>query len=126
MDVNVSSRNVRTSFAFCHVLSVAVICSHVNFDSMSFCPLQVVDSKATVKRTTKPRRSSRTLNVENGSELSSTVNGRATSGPNGEQENRGLYGLVICHILVIIFASKAFFFRFVFMSVILCFELERT
>lgn len=82
----------------------------MNFGSMSFCSLQVVDSKATVKRTTKPRRSSRTLNVENGSELTSTVNGRATSGPyNGEQENRGLYGLVISHIVLILFASIAFF-----------------
>lgn len=64
-----------------------------------FSPLQVVDSKATVKRTTKPRRSSRTLNVENENELTSTLNGRATSGRNGscgEQETRGLVcGLVI-------------------------------
>lgn len=64
-----------------------------------FSPLQVVDSKATVKRTTKPRRSSRTLNVENENELTSTLNGRATSGRNGscgEQESRGLVsGLVI-------------------------------
>lgn len=51
----------------------------------------VVDSKATVKRTTKPRRSSRTLNVENENELASQLNGRATSGHNGscgEQESR--------------------------------------
>lgn len=57
-------------------------------------PSQVVDSKATVKRCTKPRRSSRTLNADNGSEMTSSVNGRATSGRNGEQENRGLYGLL--------------------------------
>lgn len=52
----------------------------------------VVDSKATVKRTTKPRRSSRSLSLENGKDLSltSSSNGRATSGPNGscEQEAR--------------------------------------
>jgi len=42
----------------------------------------VVDSKATVKRTTNPRRSSRTLSLENGKELTSTSNGRATSGRN--------------------------------------------
>lgn len=42
----------------------------------------VVDSKASVKRTTKPRRSSRTLSLENGKEMTSTANGRATSGRN--------------------------------------------
>ena len=55
---------------------------------------QVVDSKATVKRTTKPRRSSRnSMTVENGNELTSTMNGsRATSGRSascGGQETRG-------------------------------------
>lgn len=53
----------------------------------------VVDSKATVKRTTKPRRSSRnSMIVENGNELTSTMNGsRATSGRSascGGQETR--------------------------------------
>ena len=71
--------------------AVAVISS--DFWLNVFSPLQVVDSKATVKRTTKPRRSSRTLNVENENELTSKLNGRATSGHNGscgEQEGRGL------------------------------------
>lgn len=82
--------------AFC---AISVISSDVSFGSNIFFPLQVVDSKATVKRTTKPRRSSRTLNVENENELTSKLNGRATSGRNGscgEQETRGLLcGLVI-------------------------------
>ncbi|XP_068745073.1 SIN3-HDAC complex-associated factor-like isoform X2 [Montipora capricornis] len=42
--------------------------------------LSVVDSKATVKRTTKPRRSSRSLSLESGKDTNSQSNGRATSG----------------------------------------------
>lgn len=64
------------------------------FGSTFFFKTQVVDSKATVKRTTKPRRSSRnSMTVENGNELTSTMNGsRATSGRSascGGQETRG-------------------------------------
>lgn len=77
-----------------------------------FSPLQVVDSKATVKRTTKPRRSSRTLNVENENELASQLNGRATSGHKGscgEQESRGLVCTLLFYYLVTFFTSKEFF-----------------
>ncbi|KAK2572848.1 SIN3-HDAC complex-associated factor [Acropora cervicornis] len=40
----------------------------------------VVDSKATVKKTTKPRRSSRTLSLENEKDVTTLSNGRSTSG----------------------------------------------
>ena len=80
-----------------------------------------------MKRTTKPRRSSRTLNVENENELTSKLNGRATSGRNGscgEQERRGS----VCALLFLIlslgntFLIERIFYRDVFMTVILCFE----
>lgn len=89
---------------------------------------QVVDSKATVKRTTKPRRSSRTLSVENGKDLTSTHNGRATSGRNGSLEGE-TRGKLLCHNPLFVSSVPALLFkpflpRFVPMTVAPHFDLS--
>ena len=101
--------------------------SVVNFRSI-FSLSQVVDSKATVKRTTNPRRSSRTLSLENGKELTSTSNGRATSGRNvscGSETRGKLLFQSIVHCRVALFTFKSFFYpRRTAMTVALHFDLS--